>query len=322
MAGTSLPTVDQVMQRVMAFSAASQRQVRKIVSGDKERFVDETLDIDLDLKYLTPQIIVMGLPSEGVESIYRNPIDEVARMFETRHGFAHVKIFNLCQERVYDYTKLGNRVVEFRMPDHEVLPLRRINDFCTMAHDFLDFDTDNVVAVHCKGGKGRSGMMLCCLFLHMRLFESANDAMVFFAAQRAMDGKKPVSVTAPCQIRYVGYYASAVGLGIHNGVPSPRCYLTSIAIGAMTIPTRPLVTITANGQEYQFQGPDQVAGESSVVFLNSFCVAGDFRVQISTEAIVNRVLAFFWVHTHFLPERGIELPKQELDEAFKDTTCS
>ena len=37
---------------------------------------------NLDLTYITPQIIAMGLPSEGIEAAYRNPIGQVSRYFE------------------------------------------------------------------------------------------------------------------------------------------------------------------------------------------------------------------------------------------------
>ena len=69
-------------QRLMLGSALN--AMRGVVSKKKRRFVDE--GFDLDLTYITPRIIAMGFPSTGGEGLYRNPLPEVQRFFETRHA--------------------------------------------------------------------------------------------------------------------------------------------------------------------------------------------------------------------------------------------
>ena len=44
------------------------RRIRALVSGNRTRFKDGSYD--LDLSYITPNIISMGFPSTGVESAY------------------------------------------------------------------------------------------------------------------------------------------------------------------------------------------------------------------------------------------------------------
>ena len=81
--------------------------IRHRVSKNKKRFQEE--GYDLDLVYVNEKIIAMGYPSESMESIYRNSLDEVKRFLEDRH-FDKYKIYNLCSERCYDINKFHGRV--------------------------------------------------------------------------------------------------------------------------------------------------------------------------------------------------------------------
>lgn len=47
--------------------------IREKVSGKKKRFIKE--GYNLDLTYVTKRIIAMSYPGEGLEGLYRNPID-------------------------------------------------------------------------------------------------------------------------------------------------------------------------------------------------------------------------------------------------------
>eukprot|EP01050_Picozoa_sp_SAG11_P016048 SAG11_NODE_2141_length_3756_cov_1.771124_5_plen_107_part_00 len=60
--------------------------LKKMVSGDKNRFQED--GFDLDLTYITPRLIAMGFPAEGAEAMFRNSMVETQRFLETRHGGA------------------------------------------------------------------------------------------------------------------------------------------------------------------------------------------------------------------------------------------
>lgn len=49
--------------------------LRKLVAGPKNRTVFE--NYDLDLTYITPNIIAMAFPATGLEQLFRNCLEDV-----------------------------------------------------------------------------------------------------------------------------------------------------------------------------------------------------------------------------------------------------
>ncbi len=183
--------------------------LRKLVSQNKVRHQEN--GCDLDLTYLTESIIAMGLPATGKEAIYRNPLDTVVRFLHEKHG-DRFKVFNLCNERSYDVSRLGNCAC-FPFDDHGVPPLVLIGAFCASAKSWLLGGMENVVVVHCKAGKGRTGLMTCCLLLYLGYHSSSAEAIDFYNRKRTVDGK---GLTVPSQRRYVDYYQRVLAGEAHD----------------------------------------------------------------------------------------------------------
>lgn len=207
---------------------------RSLVSKQKIRIKDNTPNgtVDLDLTVIDKNIVCMGFPAVGIESWYRNPYDDVVKYLDHRFG-AEYMVYNLCSEsqHVYPPEKFHGRVAYFPFPDHHACPLEMIPKFVEHATAFFSGDTNRVAVIHCKAGKGRTGLFACCLLMHLvpRLAD-AESAMKYYGTARTHNGK---GLTIPSQRRYVEYYGSLRKMS--NG------HLPSI------IPTIDLKTITLRG---------------------------------------------------------------------------
>lgn len=113
------------------------------------------------------------------------------------------QIYNLCSERAYEIQGLFECVERFPFDDHNPCALKMIEKFCQSVDTYLAQHPSNVVGIHCKAGKGRTGLIVACYLMHSAMCLSAEAALDMFARQRTMDMK---GVTIPSQIRYVHYY--------------------------------------------------------------------------------------------------------------------
>ena len=174
-------------------------RIRERVSKKKRRFQRD--GYDLDLSYITPNIIAMGFPSESIEGLYRNRMSDVQQFLSFRHG-DKAKVYNLCSERAYPADRFPH-TARYPFDDHQPSPMDMINAFCEDAHAWLSQGSDYVIATHCKAGKGRTGFMIACYLLYSGMFTEAEEALRFYAVRRTKNAK---GVTIPSQIRFTHYY--------------------------------------------------------------------------------------------------------------------
>lgn len=179
--------------------------LRRLVSADRRRYVDD--GFDLDLTYVHTNVIAMSWPSTKAESLYRNKIDTVAAFLDTKHpGKYHV--YNLCSERGYDESKFHNMCTRFYLDDHNPPELATMLTFAQTVTDFVSKDpSQHIAVIHCKGGKGRTGTMVCSYLIYAKIWPRAVDALLHFGKLRTADTAKSFQgVESPSQDRYVRYF--------------------------------------------------------------------------------------------------------------------
>ena len=177
---------------------------KRLVSKKKRRL--QTEFFDLDMSYITERVIGMGFPSTGCETLYRNSLEETRRYLDKYHQ--EYKIYNLCieKDRIYPKTNFFNKKVGlFPFNDHAPCPIKLILDFCVDICLYLSLNPGGVAAIHCKAGKGRTGVMIVCYLFFSGLCQTVDEALRHYAKQRTLNNK---GVTIASQIRYIRYFES------------------------------------------------------------------------------------------------------------------
>jgi phosphatidylinositol-3,4,5-trisphosphate 3-phosphatase/dual-specificity protein phosphatase PTEN len=294
--------------------------------------------------YITPNLIAMGLPAEGLSGQYRNNMKDVQRFLNNKHKDDFF-IYNLCSELSYDHKKFDDRVLRYGFDDHNPCAIDRVLPLCKHIHSFLRQNKDGVAAIHCKAGKGRTGFIIACYLTYTQKEEwaTADLSLKFFGDQRTKNGK---GVTIPSQIRYVHYFEETLKAqrGERKAIPASRpLHLKQFCVYSIPNGIDPAslhFTITAPNpathkmaEVYHSKSNAQVTVGLAQDWLLLTPVAHvngdgtlcgmDSDMKIKLKAGKDSLL-HFWINTRFLPDEDedgytrLRLSKGQLDKAIKD----
>jgi len=270
----------------------------------------------------------MGFPSEKGEAFYRNPMPEVYRFFETLHQNNYY-IYNLCaeKERIYDPSKFHGRLKHFPFYDHNAPPINLIAECCIDIHAWLQEDEEHMVGIHCKAGKGRTGLIICCYLLFDGTCTTSEEALVYYGNKRCKDGK---GVTIASQKRYIRYYERV--LREMDGIIPHPAVLTLTRIKIISFPKKEVVgdpyviieindTVTHTSEVGTIEKMKKKIYKADIPVFGR--VEGDIKIQLAVRKRPSgkQKLCHFWFNTGFIMDNKIELVKEEIDVANKDKKC-
>ncbi|CAI9104615.1 OLC1v1003321C2 [Oldenlandia corymbosa var. corymbosa] len=280
---------------------AVQVKARHVVSQNKRRYQEG--GFDLDMTYITENIIAMGFPagdiSSGffgyVEGFYRNHMEEVIKFFETYHKDKY-KVYNLCSERLYDASLFEGKVASFPFDDHNCPPIQLITLFCQSAYSWLKEDIENVVVVHCKAGMARTGLMISSLLLYLKFFPTAEECIDYYNQKRCIDGK---GLVLPSQIRYVKYFERVLTYFNGENQPGRRCILRGFRLHRCPYWIRPSITVSDhNGVLFSTKKHPRTKDLSPEVFWFSAPKKGIMVFALPGEPGLAELAGDFKIHFH------------------------
>ena len=149
----SAPTVAAMVDASLTMTGPPLRLLRGVVSQGHKRYSAD--GFDLDLTYVLPRVIALGLPAGSpatgtwtglLEPLWRNPLGEVRSLLDQYHSKSYLMI-NLCNERDYadaDWPGAA-RVVRFPFDDHHPPALAAMQKLCELVEQFLSEDESRVV---------------------------------------------------------------------------------------------------------------------------------------------------------------------------------
>ena len=145
-------------------------KLKCLVSQTRYRLYDPVLKSSFDLSYIEPRVIAMAVPCSFPSTLWRNSTAELEKFLSAHHYKKHYKVYNLCSEpataNAYKPKNFNNNWTNFKIPDHGQPTFSTILKFCHDAVNFLKEDKKNIIVIHCKAGKGRTGTLACCLFIY------------------------------------------------------------------------------------------------------------------------------------------------------------
>lgn len=278
----------------------------------------------------------MGLPATSLESMFRNNMEDVSKFLEKRHA-KHYTVFNLT-ENAYEASLFQGPVRHMGWLDHNAPPLLKLIEIVTAMHEFLEADPLNVVAIHCRAGRGRTGTVISAYLLYSKLFEIPKDAIDFFNVRRTKTGK---GVENPSQARSVKYLHSWMLERVPNALIFKPPTLMLRRIIMFPIPRlglrkscEPHVEVWANAQVSETLGATYTSTETkryhsdSAIFMlidvPRVPLQGDIKVRVFNKSLLSKNQLFsFYFHTAMIAadESYLDLTANALDGELQANTA-
>ncbi|XP_064362731.1 tensin-3 isoform X8 [Dromaius novaehollandiae] len=292
-------------------------------SADFDHIMEE--GYELDLTYITERIIAVSFPASCSEETYLHNLQDVTRMLKSKHGDNYL-VLNLSEKR-YDLAKLNPKIMDVGWPDLHAPPLDKVCTICKAMESWLNSDPQHVVVIHCRGGKGRIGVVISSYMHFTNVSASADQALDRFAMKKFFDDKVS-ALMQPSQKRYVQFLSGLLSGSVKmNTTPLFLHYVILHGIPSFDAGgvCRPFLKL------YQAMQPVYTSGIYSVGPENQsrICIAiepaqllkGDIMLKCyhkKYRSATRDVVFRLQFHTGANQGHGLVFGKEDLDNANKD----
>ncbi|KAJ6654744.1 hypothetical protein lerEdw1_006607 [Lerista edwardsae] len=281
---------------------------------------------DFDLTYITERIISVFFPPALEEQRYRGNLREVAQMLKSKHEDKYM-LFNLSEKR-HDLIRLNPKVQDFGWPDLHAPPLDKICSICKAMETWLNSDPQHVVVLHCKGNKGKTGVIVAAYMYFSKISASADQALSTLTMRKFCEDKVAASLQ-PSQKRYIHYFSGLLSGTIKMN--SSTLFLHHVLLP--TIPTfeagggyQPFLKIYQSMQLVYTSGIYSVHGAGGsqklcITLEPALLLKGDVMVKCyhkQLQGAERDVVFCVQFHTCTIHSTQLWFSKDELDEAWRD----
>uniref|UniRef100_A0A2K6S207 Tensin-1 n=1 Tax=Saimiri boliviensis boliviensis TaxID=39432 RepID=A0A2K6S207_SAIBB len=282
-------------------------------------------DRGLDLTYITERIIAVSFPAGCSEESYLHSLQEVTRMLKSKHGDNYL-VLNLSEKR-YDLTKLNPKIMDVGWPELHAPPLDKMCTICKAQESWLNSDPQHVVVIHCRGGKGRIGVVISSYMHFTNVSASADQALDRFAMKKFYDDKVS-ALMQPSQKRYVQFLSGLLSGSVKMNA-SPLFLHFVILHGTPNFDTggvcRPFLKLYQAMQPVYTSGIYNVGPENPsricIVIEPAQLLKGDVMVKCyhkKYRSATRDVIFRLQFHTGAVQGYGLAFGKEDLDNASKD----
>ncbi|XP_005986199.1 tensin-2 isoform X1 [Latimeria chalumnae] len=282
---------------------------------------------DFDLTYITERIISVFFPPALEEQRYRGNLKEVAQMLKSKHDDKYL-LFNLSEKR-HDISRLNPKVHNFGWPNLHAPPLDKICAICKSMETWLNSDPQHVVVLHCKGNKGKTGVIVAAYMHYSKISAGADQALSTLAMRKFCEDKVSSSLQ-PSQTRYIYYFGGLLSGAIkmnssplflhHVLIPAIPNFEPSAAAGY-----HPFLKIYQSMQLVYTSGIYNIQGvvtrKLCITIEPALLLKGDIMVKCyhkQFKAPERDVVFRLQFHTCTIHGSQLWFGKDELDDACKD----
>ncbi|XP_048367758.1 tensin-3 isoform X3 [Sphaerodactylus townsendi] len=292
-------------------------------SADFDHMMEE--GYELDLTYITERIIALSFPASCSEETYLHNLQDVTRMLKSKHGDNYL-VLNLSEKR-FDLAKLNPKIMDVGWPDLHAPPLNKVCTICKAMESWLNSNSQHVVVIHCRGGKGRIGVVISSYMHFTNVSASADQALDRFAMKKFFDDKVS-ALMQPSQKRYVQFLSGLLSGSVKmNTAPLFLHYVILHGIPSFDAGgvCRPFLKLYQTMQPVYTSGVYSVGPENqsrvSIAIEPAQLLKGDVMLKCyhkKYRSATRDVIFRLQFHSGAVQGQGLVYGKEELDNANKD----